>query len=180
MLSFLTKKKISEAKLADVFVTSVLKLVDEGFPELAEMINNDPDFKFSPDIKADEADRFLLIVLAGNLERLPQHFHDYRDVRLMESIHNKLASALNVDAEKLKRAIAKYQSFFSKVNAPSKNTLYAMSKAVFFKYELNQYQDEYFRKMNAPNPLFLKRLDDVMACFLWDWSEVKGSYKIVE
>ena len=38
--------------------------------------------------------------------------------------------------------------------------IYGMSKAVFHKYGLNEYQDEYFRRMQAPNPLFLKRMDD--------------------
>ena len=63
---------------------------------------------------------------------------------------------------------------------PSKNIHYAMSKAVFYKYELNQYQDAYFQKMKSPNPLFLKRLDDIVEHFIWDWEDLRSKYKIVE
>ncbi|NBN99415.1 MAG: hypothetical protein EBV19_09305, partial [Flavobacteriia bacterium] len=60
---------------------------------------------------------------------------------------------------------------------PSKTTLYAMSKAVFHKYELNQFQDDYFKRMNAPNPVFLKRLDDLLNNFLWNWETFFKKYR---
>jgi hypothetical protein len=53
-----------------------------------------------------------------------------------------------------------------------------MSKAVFFKYDLGKHQEAYFRKLNAPNPLFLKRLDDVMENFIWDWDHLKENYNL--
>ena len=55
-----------------------------------------------------------------------------------------------------------------------------MSKAIFFKYELNDYQQDYFRKMKTPNPIFLKRLDEIVANFIWNWNDLKDKYKIVE
>lgn len=54
-----------------------------------------------------------------------------------------------------------------------------MSKAVFFKYNLNDYQEEYFRQMKTPNPIFLKNLDEVMRHFLWDWEVFNEKYKVV-
>jgi hypothetical protein len=51
---------------------------------------------------------------------------------------------------------------------------------VFFKYELGQYQEDYFKNMNSPNPLFLKRLDEAMKLFLFNWAETKDNYQIVE
>ena len=71
-----------------------------------------------------------------------------------------------------------YQSFIAKVNHPSKNLVYGMSKALFEKYALNEYQDEYFRRMQAPNPLFLKRMDEVMVNFIWNWDAFFKKYKI--
>ena len=67
----------------------------------------------------------------------------------------------------------------NRVNHPSKNMLYAMSKAMFYKYELNDHQVEYFRNLNTPNPIFLKNLDDVMSNFLWDWDAFEEKYKVV-
>lgn len=180
MLGFLIKKKISEEKLADRFVTGILHLVDQGFPEVAALINDDPEFEHRPELTPKVVDRFLFIVLAGNLAYIPKHFNNYQDVRLMDSILNKLAIALNVDRDKLKQTVSAYQSYMSRINHPSKNIHYAMSKAVFFKYELNDFQEEYFRNMKAPNPLFLKRLDDIMDNFIWNWKEIQEKYKIVE
>lgn len=180
MLSLFTKKKISEDKLQGLFVSGILHLVDQGFPDVAALINCDPEFEVSPNIQGSDADKFLMIVVAGNLMLIPKHFNDYQDVRLVDGITKKLATALNIDNEMLKQIVAKYQSFIKRVNMPSKNVLYGMSKAVFHKYELNQYQMEYFRNMKSPNPLFIKRLDDIMLNFCWEWDEVKEKYKIVE
>src|SRR5690606_6533666 len=101
-------------------------------------------------------------------------------LRLSERIYRKLAAALGVEPMVLKETIAKYQSWMSRINHPSKNTLYAMSKGVFFKYDLNRFQKDYFRNMNTPNPIFLKRLDEVMAQFIFNWAEIRESYRVVE
>ena len=46
------------------------------------------------------------------------------------------------------------------------------------KYKLNEFQDEYFRRMQAPNPLFLKRMDEVMVNFIWNWDAFFKKYKM--
>ena len=74
MLSFLTKKKITEDKLAQIFVTYTLKTCDEGFEEVANLIAEDPEFEKPPKIEGSNSDEFLMIILSGNLEMLPQHF----------------------------------------------------------------------------------------------------------
>ena len=68
----------------------------------------------------------------------------------------------------------------ARVNHPSKNPVYAMSKAMFFKYKLNGHQEEYFRELNTPNPIFLKNMDEWMKNFLWDWTTFTEKYRIVE
>jgi hypothetical protein len=67
----------------------------------------------------------------------------------------------------------------SRVNAPSKNVIYAMSKAVFFKYNLCEKQDKYFKDMKTANPIFLKNLDELMKNFTWDWDAFNDKYKVV-
>ena len=69
--------------------------------------------------------------------------------------------------------------YLNKVNHPSKNMHYAMSKGIFGKYQLNQFQDDYFKNMNSPNPMFLKRLDEAMDCFIWNWESFKQKYQII-
>lgn len=180
MFAIFKKKKITEDQLANFFVNSTIKLVEEGFGDVAEIINNDPEFVQKPSVLKEDFDRFLLVVIAGNLKLMEQHFESVKDVRLTEKIFRKLGVALGVEPSILKETIAKYQSWMGRINHPSKNTLYAMSKGVFFKYDLNQYQKDYFKNMNTPNPIFLKRLDEVIQQFVFDWTQLKEDYRIVE
>jgi hypothetical protein len=53
-----------------------------------------------------------------------------------------------------------------------------MSKAIFHKYELYEYQDDYFKKMQAPNPLFLKRMDEIVSNFVWDWDAFFKKFRL--
>ncbi|MBL4652583.1 MAG: hypothetical protein JKY53_06920 [Flavobacteriales bacterium] len=180
MFKTLLKKKITEEKLANVFVNGIIDLVDNAFPEVAALINEDTCFAVSPNIQATDSDKFLLVVIAGNLQYIPTHFEAYQDMRMQDQIYRALATAFGWDLETTKRIIGQYQNFCSNKNHPSKNTLYAMSKGVFFKYELTQYQDEYFRGMGCANPVFLKRLDEIMLNFIWDWDAYLGKYRVVE
>jgi len=74
--------------------------------------------------------------------------------------------------------VSDYRAFLSRVNSPSKNTLYSMSRGIFHKYDLNDYQEDYFKSMNVPNPIFLKNMNDIMENFLWDWDAFKDKYKV--
>tara|TARA_R110002050_G_scaffold204327_1_gene339680 strand:+ start:167181 stop:167723 length:543 start_codon:yes stop_codon:yes gene_type:complete len=180
MFSVFFKKKITEDKLMDYFVISTVKMVDDAFEDVAEIISCDPEFKTRPIISKTHSDPFLWIVIAGNLNFIPRYFNDYQDIRLAESANRKFARVLDVPLDIFKSEIKKYNQLFSRLNHPSKNTLYAMSKAVFNKYHLGQFQDEYFKKMDAPNPVFLKRLDAIMEEFIFDWEQFVDDFKIVE
>lgn len=180
MLSFITKKKISEEQMASHVVNNTIQLVDESFQDVAFLINNDSDLIKSPEIQAVDFDEFMIIVISGNLELVPKYFHDFQDVRLLKHLHKKFAECFEMDLDEFKKLVADYQSYFARINSPSKNILYGMSRAVFYKYNLNQYQAEYFRKMNAPNPIFLKKLCDILQNFIWEWENYQKKYKIAE
>ncbi len=180
MLDFLFKKKVTEEKLAKTFVHSLVKMVEDAFSDVADLINHDTTLVRCPNIASDNYDKFMLIVVAGNLKFVPRHFNDYQDIRLMNHIYREFSALLGVTVDEFKAVMLNYQSYFDKVNQPSKNTLYAMSKAVFYKYNLNDYQEEYFKKMNSPNPILLKKLDDIMVNFIWSWEEINENYRIVE
>ncbi|MGB0391468.1 MAG: hypothetical protein ACPGVC_07230 [Salibacteraceae bacterium] len=180
MFGILFKKKITEEKLVDYFVFSTVKMVDDAFADVAEIICSDPEFKYKPTIDAENIDPFLWVVITGNLKFIPKYFNDYQDIRLMEDANRKFARTLDVPVDLFKEEIKKYNQLFSRLNHPSKNTIYAMSKAAFHKYNLGQFQDEYFRKMDAPNPVFLKRLNEIMEEFIFDWEQFVDDYKILE
>ena len=180
MFDTLFKKKIREEQLADYFVKSLINMVENGFPEVADLINTDPTFIVGPDVHPTDNDKFLLILLAGNLNYIPKYFNDYQDIRLIDKILKIASRDLGVTYEELKRAVSQYQAFFKKVNHPSKNTQYAMSKALFFKYNLNECQEDYFKNMETPNPIFLKHLDDLLVNFIWDWKHFVDKFKIIQ
>lgn len=174
------KKKLKEDKLANIFVNSVLQTVDECFSDIVGIINESPEFVQPPNIESDNDSKFLLIVISANLKEIPKHLEAHQDNRMINLIITKLCGVFDVNFDKLEGILREYQSYLSRVNHPSNNNLYAISKAVFFKYELGQYQEDYFKNMNSPNPLFLKRLDEAMKLFLFNWAETKDNYQIVK
>lgn len=179
MLALFGKKKLSDERVANIFVNSLIETVERGFPEVAGFINDSPEFKTTPKVDPHDYGRFLMIILAGNLSTLSKHFHEGQDKQIMQHVIRKFASIFDMEQEAFAKMIKEYKSFMMRVNHPSKNVLYAMSRGLFFKYELNQFQVDYFKNLNTPNPIFLKNLDDVMSNFLWDWNAFEEKYKVV-
>jgi len=179
MLAIFGKKKLTDESVANILVNSLIESVEQGFPEVAGFINDSPEFKKAPNIDTQDYGRFLMIVLAGNLSLLNRHFHEGQDKQIMEMVICKMASIFDMDTESFAQMIKDYRNFMSRVNHPSKNVLYAMSKTLFFKYDLNDFQMDYFKSLNTPNPIFLKNLDEVISNFLWDWDAFEEKYKVV-
>jgi len=178
MLALFTKKKISEDKLSNVFVNTLMDVVDAGWSDLSALITYDPSLVSRPSIKQDNSDKFLMIVIVANLKFLPKYFGREQEQRIKFKIVEKLSLAFGMDDEAVYTHIKAYDSFMSRINHPSKNVLYSMSKTVYHKYHLNSCQEDYFKQLNAPNPLLLKRLDDMMEHFIWDWDNFLDKYKI--
>jgi hypothetical protein len=178
MFTLFGKKKIKEDVAVNIFINNLLDTVEKGFPEVAGIINDSPEFVSSPYILETNSEKFLLIVIAANLTYIPEHFNGSQEERLTSIIFDQLSQVFDVDKTTLEKVISDYQCYISKVNQPSKNTLYGISKAVFGKYNLNEYQDEYFKAMKSPNPMFLKRMDEVMESFIWNWGGFKEKYQI--
>ena len=56
------------------------------------------------------------------------------EISLSGLIIEELAEIYETDFIRMKELLEDYSSYISRVNHPSKNTLYGMSKAIFFKY----------------------------------------------
>lgn len=178
MLSAILKRKLSDDKVANIFINAIFDTVDNGFVEVAQLINEDVVFVKSPEILAKDSGEFGLIVLVGNLSFLESTFDSEQASRVEKIILEKLTKVYAMTDAEFTKLIRDYQAFISRVNHPSKNMIYGMSKAVFYKYKLNDFQDEYFRRMQVPNPLFLKRMDEVMSNFIWNWDAFFKKYKL--
>tara|TARA_R110001592_G_scaffold126028_3_gene336548 strand:+ start:626 stop:1168 length:543 start_codon:yes stop_codon:yes gene_type:complete len=180
MFTIFGKKKIKEETASNIFINNLLDTIEKGFPEIAGIINDSPEFVVPPNISESNSEKFLLIIIAANLQFIPDQFNNCQDDRMLNLIYSQLAKVFDVEKERLEAVINDYQRYIAKVNLPSKNTVYGISKAIFGKYELNQFQDEYFKNMKSPNPMFLKRLDDAIDCFIWNWAGFKDKYQVTQ
>jgi hypothetical protein len=178
MLSAILKKKLSDNQVANMFINAIFDIVDNGFKEVAQMINEDIVFEQSPSIPENHSGEFGLIVIVGNLSFLESTFDPDQAARVEQLIFEKLSRIYGMTELEFSQLIREYQSFIQRLNHPSKNMIYGMSKAVFHKYNLYDFQDEYFKRMQAPNPLFLKRLDEVMNNFVWNWDAFFKKYRL--
>lgn len=178
MIGRLIKRKLDTNKLANVFVNSLMETTQKGFADIAQMINEDAAFIATPVVDDKNLDHFLLIVVCGNLRYLDGYFDADETKAIHTHIVRKFATIYDMEQTEFKQLLTQYDQFISRVNHPSKNTLYGMSKAVFHKFNLNQYQEDYFKSMRTPNPLFLKRLDEIIINFLWDWDAFFKRHKM--
>lgn len=173
------KKKITEDKLSNAFVNSILALTENGFPNVAAELIEAPEFVTAPSFGPEDEDLFALIVLAGNLMEAPRWLSAGQDKRFVSLSISKFSEATGRDCAKTEEQVQEMKSLMGRLNHPSKNPVYAMSKAVFHHYGLFRFQDDYFRELKAPNPIVLRRIDTLMAFFLWNWEEFMGEYKVV-
>ncbi|MBL4586476.1 MAG: hypothetical protein JKX84_05415 [Flavobacteriales bacterium] len=179
-IASLFRKKVEEEKVAELFVNIIFNAVDSGFADVAELLNNDINLVEPASIPADNQNHFTMIVIAGNFKLLDDYFFDGQEMRIRDMAIEKLAASYGLDTVTMRSAIDKMLAFFGKVNYPSKNTHYAMSRAVFFKYGLNNFQKDYFKNLNTPDPILLKNIDEIMEQFLIKWDTLTDKYRITD
>jgi hypothetical protein len=178
MFNTILKKKLSDNQVSNIFINALFDSVDSGWEEISTMINEDPAFVSSPDINSKNSGEFGLIVITANISLLESTFEVEQASRIEKLVFQKLSKIYGMSELEFENLVRNYQSFISRVNHPSKNMVYGMSKALFHKYNLNNFQDEYFKRMQAPNPLFLKRMDEVMGNFIWNWDAFFKKYRL--
>jgi hypothetical protein len=174
------KKKVSEEKVAELFVNIIFNAVDTSFADVAELLNNDLNLLSKAKVDPDNQDDFLMIVIAGNFYLLDNYFFEGQEDRIRQLTIEKLAAIYGVDTVTMRSAIETMLSYFGKINYPSKNTHYAMSRAVFFKYGLNDFQKDYFRNLNTPDPILLKNIDEIMEQFIIKWDTFTEKFRITD
>jgi len=178
MFGTILRKKVTDEKLANVFINGLFSTIDNVFPIIAELINEDPVFVSSPGIKPGDSYEFSIIVFVANINFIESSFDQEQADRVQKLIHDKLSKVYDIPLVDLKKMFNEYKSLMDRLNHPSKNTIYAMSKGIFDKYALYNFQDEYFKRMQAPNPLFLKRMDEIIENFIWDWDNFFKKFRL--
>ncbi len=180
MLGIFGRKKLGEDQLSQIFNNAMWKMSAKGFSEVAAILNEDPEFTISPELDPNDHTRFFFIIVSGNLKYLPHRLDGTHSRFVIMKIYELLGGLFDTSAGSIEKHIKKLHGEMSRLNHPSKNTLYAMSKLFFKEYDLYQYQEEYYRSILAPNPVILKRLDAIMQSYLWDWEVISEEYRIVD
>jgi hypothetical protein len=169
---------LSDDLLANVFINVLIESTESSFEDICAGVNDDSAFVVSPELSQKDIEHFQFVVIAANISLVQSTFDAGHATQLERMVSRKLAGIYDTTVEEMSAKIKSYQSFINRVNHPSKNLVYGMSKAIFAKYELHNFQDEYFKSLAAPNPLFVKRLNEITELFLWDWDAFFGKYKL--
>jgi len=174
----LLKKRLNEEQFSAIFLNVIFDATEKGFEVIADLFNTDPAFVICPSIQKEDCASFQLIILAANFTTIDTFFSAEEARNLKTAVLQKLAVIYNKSTSEIKDILSDYNSFISRVNHPSKNLNYGISKALFYKYNLSQYQDEFFKRMQSPNPRFLQRLNELTVNFLWDWEAFSKRFKL--
>src|SRR5574343_1175629 len=118
MLSTILKRKLSDNQVANIFINAIFDTVDNGFKEVAQLINEDVAFVQSTNIAENENGEFGLIVIVGNLSFLESTFDAEQAGRVEKIIFEKLSKIYDMSELDFSRLIRDYQSFISRVNHP--------------------------------------------------------------
>ena len=161
-----------------MFVHATLDSVEDAWPDILGLLRETPHLERPPEIDDSEVGPFLLVVLAGNLDFIPRFFDGGADHALVEAIVSELSKQLELPTDQLADRISCTCEAMVKLNKPSKKTLSAMSRGLYLGYGLNEYQEEYFRSLNVPNPRFLMQMEEVLQHFLWDWTSFHEQYRV--
>ena len=173
------KKRVTHEMLASNFVNKTLRSVDETYKDFLDAIYNDTELISFPKLDYKDPTELMYLIIAGNMKFFERILSSQEENTICNSIIEQMCIVFDMKFNQMQDKLEKYSSFISRVNHPSKNILYGISKAVFFKFKLGTYQDEYFAQLNTPNPVFLKKIDTLVENYIWDWETIFEKNKIV-
>lgn len=181
MFGLFGKKKIKQKKLVQVYVNTIYDVIERGYPEIAEFINEEKEFQKKPQLTNQEMEWFMYIVYGANMLKL----YDYFDAETADNLKLLIVKEIaekysDKEVEIAEDIIVEYEKYLNDINKNTKNIIKTMSLAIFNKYELNDYQTEHYQKLNQPNPVFQKELNAMVELFIWNWEDFLAKYKIVD
>tara|TARA_B110000459_G_C16436071_1_gene414032 strand:+ start:107 stop:655 length:549 start_codon:yes stop_codon:yes gene_type:complete len=174
------KKRLKEEHVANVFVSTLNELAEKSFPTLAEFLNEVPELMQSPKIKSSQIEWFLYIVFSANLYNLKFHFESNQLNRMRILVIDEFIESLEGrDHDLTLEQINNYEEYISGLDRRHDDLPKSMATALFNKYGLNDCQVYHFQKMNTPNPIIIKSIEDATKNYIWNWSDLFEKFKMV-
>jgi Glu-tRNA(Gln) amidotransferase subunit E-like FAD-binding protein len=178
--SIFGKKRLKEQHVAKVFVGTLNELAENSFPTLAEFLNEVPELMQNPKIKGNQMEWFLYIVFSANLHNLKNHFDSNQLNRMRILVIDEFIESLEDREHDLTlEQINNYEEYISGLDRRLNDLPKSMATAIFNKYGLNSCQVDHFQRMNTPNPIIIKSIEDAVQNYVWNWSELLEKFKMV-
>lgn len=178
--SLFGKKKLKEQHVAKVMVGTLNELAEETFPTLTDFLNDVPELKESPSIKPHQLEWFLYIIFSANLYNLKFHFESNQLNRMRILIIDEFIESLQDREHDLTlEQINNYEEYITGIDRSIDDLPKAMATAIFNKFGINDCQVDHFQKINTPNPIIIKSIEDATKNYIWNWPDLLDKYKMV-
>tara|TARA_B110000003_G_C16500235_1_gene477122 strand:+ start:131 stop:673 length:543 start_codon:yes stop_codon:yes gene_type:complete len=173
------KKKVKANVAATIYVGLLNSVIDKGFVEIKDFINNNNNLEDSPNLTEIDVDWFRHIIYLGNLENISSFFEDQDAVIIRGLILDEMYKALPQNEQHLAiERFLDYENYFKELLLQNESPINAMAYGIFDKYNINDYQGDLFKRKNKPNPIFFNELKNLVKHFIWNWEDYLEKNKI--
>ena len=134
----------------------------------------------SPKIKHNQIEWFLYIVFSTNLHNLHYHFESNQLNRLRILVIDEFIESLEGREHDLTlEQINNYEEYIISLDSVISDLPKSMATAIFNKYGINNCQLDHFQKINTPNPIIIKSIEEATKNYIWNWPDFLEKYKMV-
>ena len=180
LFGFNKRRKIKIDDLAVLYASTLFDVIDKGFPEIIEFVNDNRKFEESPNLQREDVIWFIMIIFAANNHRLIEFFDDSTVDKFHLSSLNELIKYIDMEEELVREMFMDYEKFFKEQLIEDASVEKAMAKSIFVKYNLNDFQGDLLKNQNEPNPVFLQELTDLLGLFTWNRSDYLIKFKVID
>ena len=182
MIKFLgwsKKKKIKANVAAAIYVSILNNVIEEGFVEIKDFINNNNNLEDNPNLTDIDIDWFRNIIYLGNLQNLSVFFEEQDAAVLRGFILDEIYKELAENEQHLAvERFLDHENYFNELLMQNEYAISAMAYGIFEKYNINEYQGDLFKRKNKPNPIFYNELKNLLKHFMWNWEDYLEKNKL--
>ena len=112
LFGFNKRRKIKIDDLAVIYASTLFDVIDNGFPEIIEFVNDNRKFEESPNLQRNDVIWFIMIIFAANNHRLIEFFEDSTVDKIHLSSLNELIKYIDMEEELVREMFIDYEKFF--------------------------------------------------------------------
>lgn len=173
------KDRVSVKDTANLFSVALNKVIDDGYKEIQDFLNDNNNLEKSPRILDTDIKWFRLIIFAGNLHIISTKFDDNQTLSLRNFIIDDISSFLDKDRDIAMDMFLQYETYYNDLLKTHIDPIETMSIAIFDKFNINDCQSDLLKRKNEPNPVLFNELKKLLNHFIWNWDEFLEKCKVV-